>query len=70
MSSNKNKLSFVLPVAVFILTMAFIYLLLAFTLWNLNAAQWSVGARAMYGIWGTGFSIITALGVSMYSNDR
>lgn len=67
---NKNKLSFVLPVAVFILAMAFIYLLIAFTIWNLNAAQWSEGARVMYAIFGTVFSILIASGISMYNNEQ
>jgi uncharacterized membrane protein HdeD (DUF308 family) len=67
MNNNKNKLDFLLLIAVFVLSMAFTYLLVSFTLWDLNASHWPMGARVLYAIFGTGFSAITTSAVDLYS---
>jgi len=67
MNNNKNKIDFLLLIAVFVLSMTFTYLLISFTLWDLNASHWSMGARVLYAIFGTGFSGITTSGVNLYN---
>jgi len=67
MNNNKQKLQIALIISIFVLSMAFTYLLISFILWDLNASHWPMGARILYTIFGTGFSAITASGINLYS---
>ena len=64
---NNNKQLF--NDAIYFLTlMAFIYLLIGFAAWDLNAKHWSIEARIMYSFWGPLFSMFT-LATKKISND-
>jgi|LakMenEpi03Aug12_release.lakeMendotaPanAssembly.Ray.scaffolds.fasta_scaffold1624212_2 hypothetical protein len=53
------------PILVAIATMIVIYLLIAFVVWDINAHNWNIGARAIYVFWGTIFSILTYSGIKI-----
>jgi hypothetical protein len=48
-------------VATFIMSMCFIYLLFAFTMWDMNAGNWELGVRIMYAMFGTICSVIVSM---------
>ena len=67
MSSNKNKLNFLLLISIFVLSMTATYLLISFIMWDLNASHWPMGARVLYAIFGTGFS---GIATSVVANEQ
>jgi hypothetical protein len=47
--------------ATFIMSMCFIYLLVAFMTWDINAGNWEIGARIMYVLFATICSAVIAI---------
>ena len=50
-----------------ILPMVLIYLLISFTVWNLNAKDWDMGVRVMYVIFGP---MITGIVYAFYNDQQ
>jgi len=65
MKNNKQLFN---DIIYFLTIMAFIYLLIGFAAWDLNAKHWSMEARIMYSFWGTLFSVF-ALATKRIYND-
>ena len=59
-NKNMNKITTTVA-ATFIMSMCFIYLLLAFITWDMNAGNWELGARLMYAMLGTICSVIASI---------
>jgi len=53
------------PLAAAILTMIVFYLLVSFSIWDLNAKHWPMEARVMYSIFSPVFSIWVYAGVKL-----
>jgi hypothetical protein len=51
------------PILGAIATMIVFYLLIAFVLWDINAYNWNIGARALYAIWSPIFSVLVYSGL-------
>ena len=58
MSNNK-------PIVGAILTMIVFYLLISFSIWDLNAKNWSIVTRSMYSCFGPVFSIFVYVGLKL-----
>lgn len=64
----KNSKQLLNDAIYFLTIMAFIYLLIGFAAWDLNAKNWSIEARIMYSFWGPFFSAL-ALSTKRIYND-
>lgn len=49
--------------------MAFIYLLVGFVAWDLNAKHWSIEARLMFAFWGPVISAVTLSTKRIYNDS-
>jgi hypothetical protein len=48
-----------------ILTMIIFYLLISFSIWDLNAKNWNMGARVLYCVFSPLFSILVYIGIKI-----
>ena len=65
---NNNK-KFFNDIIYFLILMAFIYLLVGFAAWDLNAKHWSMEARLMFAFWSPVISAVTLSTKRIYNDS-
>ena len=65
MKNNKQLFN---DIIYFLTLMVFIYLLVGFVAWDLNAKHWSIEARLMFAFWGPVISAVTLSTKRIYND--